>query len=189
MIDLAIQHVATQLNDALRSRFSVPDDLVVASSLMEPDGNVVPEVSNKIVVFLVNVERDTMPQRALPQSGAGRMVQTREPVFLNLLVMFAANFSGNNYREALKLLAGAIGVLQARPVFDRANSPGMDARFERITMEIENLNTAELSNLWGILGGRYLPSVLYRLRMVTIDDGQVTGQAPRVQRPDVAAQA
>jgi hypothetical protein len=189
MIDLAIQHVAAQLNDALRGRFAVPDDLVVASSLLEPDGNVVPEVSNKIVVFLVNVERDTMPLRALPQSGAGRLVQTREPVFLNLLVMFAANFSGNNYREALKLLAGTIGFLQARPVFDRANSPGLDARFERITMEIENLNTAELSNLWGILGSRYLPSVLYRLRMVTIDEGQVITQVPRVQRPDVAAQA
>jgi hypothetical protein len=74
-------------------------------------------------------------------------------------------------------------------VFDRANSPALDPRFERITMEIENLSTAELSNLWGILGSRYLPSVLYRLRMVTIDEGQVTGQAPRVLRPEIATQA
>jgi hypothetical protein len=189
MIDLALQHVAAQLNDALRRRFGVPDDLVVTCGLHEADGNAATDAANKLAVFLVNVERDTMPMRQLAASGAGRLVATREPVFLNLLVMFTANFGGSNYREALKLLAATIGFFQAHPVFDRASSPGLDARFERITLEIENLNTAQLSNLWGILGGRYLPSVLYRMRTVTIDEGQVTGQAPRVQRPEAVARA
>jgi hypothetical protein len=187
MIDLAIQHIATQLNESLRSRFGVAEDLVAMCSLLEPDGAAAPEAGNKMVVFLVNVERDTMPLRKPAAGGAGRMVTTREPVFLNLLLMFAANFGGNNYREALKLLSGTIGFFQAHPVFDGASSPGLDARFERLTLEIENLNTAELSNLWGILGSRYLPSVLYRLRVVTIDEGQVTGQPARVLRPETSA--
>ena len=84
--------------------------------------------------------------------------------------------------------AGTIGFFQAHPVFDRASAPELDARFERLTMEIENLNTTELSNLWGILGSRYLPSVLYRLRMVTIDEGQVVDQPLRVLRPEAALQ-
>lgn len=189
MIDIALQHVASQLNDALRRRFGVPEELAVLSGLQETDGGAVPDVANKLAVFLVNVERDTLPVRQGAASGFGRLVGTRAPVFLNLLVMFAANFSGSNYREALKLLSATVGFFQAHPVFDRSSSPGLDPRLEHMTLEIENLNTAELSNLWGILGSRYLPSVLYRIRMVTIDEGQVTAQSPRVLRPETAAQA
>jgi hypothetical protein len=177
MIDVAISHVAAQLNQALRGRFGVAEDLVVCSNLLEQDGGVVPEVANKMVAFLVNVERETLPWR--PPGGlthADRSVVTSAPVYLNLLVMFAANFGGRNYTEALKFLSATIGFFQSKPVFDHAGSPGLDSRFDKLTMEIENLNTAELSNLWGILSGKYLPSILYRMRMVTIDESHVTGQ-------------
>jgi hypothetical protein len=56
-------------------------------------------------------------------------------------------------------------------------------------VEIENLSIAELSNLWGILGSRYLPSMVYRLRMVVIDQQQVVEQTPRVLRPQTAVGA
>ena len=184
---MAIQFVAGQLNEQLRSRFNAPDDLVVASSLLELDGAPAHEAANKLVVFLVNVERDTLPYRNRAAAGGGaRLVVTRQPVYLNLLLMFAANFAGGHYREALKLLSATIGFFQARPVFDRANSPSLDERMEKLTVEIENLNTAELSNLWGVLGSRYLPSVLYRLRMVVMDEGQVLEQTPRVLHPQAA---
>jgi hypothetical protein len=187
MIDVAISHVAAQLNQSLRSRFGVAEDLVAISSLLEQDGSVVPEVANKVVAFLVNVERETLPYRVGGHSGgAGRSVVTNAPVYLNLLVMFAANFGGRNYAEALKFLSGTIGFFQARPAFDPQSSPGLDPRIDKLTLEIENLNTADLSNLWGIFGGKYLPSILYRMRMVTIDEGRVTGQDTPILRPRTA---
>jgi hypothetical protein len=190
MIDVAIQFVAGQLNESLRSRFGAPDDMVVASSLLELDGGPAHEAANKLVVFLVNVERDTMPYRSRASAGGGeRGVVTREPVYLNLLLMFAANFAGGHYREALKLLSATVGFFQARPVFDHASSPMLDERIEKLTVEIENLSIAELSNLWGILGSRYLPSMVYRLRMVVIDQQQVVEQTPRVLRPQTAVGA
>lgn len=186
MIDVAISHVAAQLNQSLRSRFGVAEDLVAISSLLEQDGSVVPEVTNKVVAFLVNVERETLPYRVGGHSGPGRSVVTNAPVYLNLLVMFAANFGGRNYAEALKFLSATIGFFQARPAFDPQSSPGLDPRIDKLTLEIENLNTADLSNLWGILGGKYLPSILYRMRMVTIDEGRVTGQDTPILRPQTA---
>lgn len=187
MIDVAISHIASRLNHSLRTRFGVPEDLVVTSNLLEQDGGVVPEVANKMVVFLVNVERESLPYRvAAPGAGAPRAVNTSAPVYLNLLVMFAANFSGHNYSEALKFLSGTIGFFQAKPVFEQHGSPGLDPRIERLTLEIENLNTAELSNLWGILSGKYLPSILYRVRMVTIDESHVTSQDTNIMRPQPA---
>ena len=187
MIDVAISHIAAQLNQSLRGRFGVAEDLVVTSNLLEQDGGVVPEVANKMVAFLVNVERETLPYRVGGNAGgAGRSVVTSAPVYLSLLVMFAANFGGRNYAEALKFLSGTIGFFQARPVFDQHSSPGLDPRIDKLTLEIENLSTAELSNLWGILSGKYLPSILYRIRMVTIDESQVIGQHTPILRPQAA---
>lgn len=190
MIETAITHVADQLNQSLRSRFGLAEDLVVTSNLLEQDGGVVPEVANKMVVFLVNIEREALSYRAAaPHAGASRSVVTSAPVALNLMVMFAANFSGRNYAEALKFLSGTIGFFQARPVFDHHNSPGLDSRIDKLALEIENLNTADLSNLWGILSGKYLPSILYRIRMVSIDEGQVISQNTPILRPHAAAMA
>ena len=81
-----------------------------------------------------------------------------------------------NYTQALKLVAHALRFFQAHPVFDRRSSPEMPAELERLVLDIENLGTQELSHLWGVLGGRYLPSVLYRMRTVVIIPEGVAGE-------------
>jgi hypothetical protein len=35
-----------------------------------------------------------------------------------------------------------------------------------------------MNNLWGILGSKYLPSVMYKLRMISISEEFVLGNAP-----------
>jgi len=41
-----------------------------------------------------------------------------------------------------------------------------------------NLNMQDLQNLWACTGGKYLPSAFYKARMLTIQDGWVTGRIP-----------
>jgi hypothetical protein len=41
-----------------------------------------------------------------------------------------------------------------------------------------------MSNIWGVLGGRYLPSVLYRVRMVAVGGDAVRERVPAVLAPD-----
>jgi hypothetical protein len=101
------------------------------------------------------------------------------------MVMFAANFSGSNYPEALKFLSSTVAFFQGRPLFNHQNTPELDRRIDKLTLEIENLSVSDLSNLWGMLSGKYLPSVLYRMRMVNIDANQLTAQIPRVAQPEV----
>ncbi len=184
MIAAAVAAIAAQLNQSLRRTFQVPEDLVVVSNLNEPDGAVVSQVPNKLVVFLVNIEKDSMPGHgSVAAHGTGRLGLTNAPVHLNLLLMFAATFSGANYAEALKFVSHTIAFFQSRPVFDPQNTPELDARIGKLVLDIENLSISDLSNLWGILGGSYMPSVLYRMRLLAIDAGQLTGQAPMVSRP------
>jgi hypothetical protein len=189
MIDVAISHIAAQLNQSLRRTLQVGEDLVVLSHLVEQDGTVAQNVASKLVVSLVSIERDTLAHRPAGHGGAspGRLAQRNEPIFLNLLVMFAANFAGTNYVEALKFISGTVAFFQGRPVLDHQNSPDLDPRIERLSMEIENLALSDLSNLWSVLSGKYLPSVLYRVRMVAVDAGYVAGQATRVAAPRITA--
>lgn len=191
MIAAAITGIAGQLNQSLRRSFKVGEDLVVVSNLTEPDGNLVSQVSNKLALFLVNLEKDTLPYRpsALSHANMGRAGLSQAPVHLNLMLMFAATFSGTNYPEALKFISHTIGFFQSRPLFDHQNTPELDPRIDKLMLDIENLGISDLSNLWGILGGKYMPSVLYRMRMVAIDSGQLSGQAPYVSQPQAGVSA
>ena len=59
-------------------------------------------------------------------------------------------------------------------MFDRNSSPDMeDKGIERLSIDMESLSVDGVSQLWGVLGGRYLPSVVYRIRTVAIDSGAV----------------
>ena len=41
-----------------------------------------------------------------------------------------------------------------------------------------------MNNLWAILGAKYLPSVVYKLRMVTLQQGWAQQRVPEVLNPD-----
>lgn len=185
MIDLALGVIVSQLNQGLRRAFAVREDLAVLSNLLEQDSTVGPQVENRLVVSLVNIERETLAQRE-PRAGSnpmGRVLMTPEPVHLTLSVMVAANYGGTNYAEGLKMISAAVGFFQSRPLFDHRNTPELDRRIERLALDIANLGVADLSNLWSILSGRYLPSVLYRVRMVSVDLSQVTATAGVIGQP------
>lgn len=162
---------------------------MVVSNLQELGGAPVVFSASKLALFLSGVERDTLAHRstATPITYANGVIQNASPVYLNLLVMCAANFSGSHYLEALKFLSGAIAYFQGNPVFDHQNTPGMDARLERLALNMENLSSQEMHSLWSIHGGRYLPSALFRVRMITLDSGAVRGRDPAIRQTETEA--
>lgn len=187
MIDRALEHLASHLNSHLRRNFRVVEDIAVVSNLHEAGGSAATAAANKIVLFLSGIERDTLAHRARAPHGAPGRGRLREvpPVYLNLLVMCAANFGGSQYPQALKYLSSAIAFFQANAVFDHQNTPDMDPRLERLILNIENIGSQDMHSLWSIHGGRYLPSTLYRVRLVTLDGEAIEAREPQVTRPRV----
>jgi len=180
VIGAAINHLAGQLNQQFRNNFQLVEDIVVVSTLIELDGSTAANAYNKIALTLVNIEKDSLPYRPnLASHGRDeRQIVHSSPLYLNLYLMMSANFGAGNYSEALKTISQAITFFQQQAVFDRQNSPGLDPRIEKLILEVENLKIPDLNNLWSLIGGRYLPSVFYKVRMIAVDAGAIIGQVP-----------
>ena len=60
MLEAAIGLIAAQLNQALRSAFQLSEGLVVVTSLVDVNGGAPVNATNKLVIFLANIERETV---------------------------------------------------------------------------------------------------------------------------------
>ena len=191
MIDAAISHISGQLNQFLKRSFDLNEDIVVVSNILEQDGNVAANVDNKLAMFLINVEKETVPYRFKNNvaTGLDRSVVSYPPIYLNLYLMIAGHFNGNNYPEALKFLSNTISFFQRHPVFDHENSPDLDSRIEKLILDIENLNIKDLSTLWSAITGKYLPSIIYKVRMVAFDSDDIRLRAPLIEEVQSSVQA
>ena len=186
MLDRTLSFLLTQLNDHLGTRYPSKEPHVVLSSLSTPEGTVPPDIANRVVLTLVNIEREgaagPAPQPSRMENGA--FVRMSPPLNLNLYVLITASF-GNNYAEALKLLSAVLGYFQGKPAFNAQSASTFPKGLERLTMEMVNLDVQGVNNLWGNLGVKYLPSVLYKARMFTLQEGWVAEQVPPISGIDV----
>jgi hypothetical protein len=183
-----MEHIAYRLNQHLKIRFELSEDIVVISNLVDHDGSVCAHINNRVVIFITNIEKETAMNLggAIPNTSS---FTTAKPIFLNLYVMVSANFTGTNYNESLKFISSVIGFFQAHPVFNHQNSPDLDKKIDKIILDIENVQTQDLSNMWGMFGAKYVPSILYKVRMITIDDQAEIARVNRTSDIDVIAKA
>ncbi len=186
VIFACITQIAALLNQYLKNTFDLSEDIVIVSNLVENDGSVVAQTNNKIVVFLANMEKDTMPQRQNSSAALSndRLSINSKPLYLNLSIVVAANFTGANYQESLKFISQVVSFFQKQPVFDHQNSPELDANIEKLILDIENVQRHDLSSMWSMFGAKYLPSIVYRVRMVTLDANAVQSRITKVQQPN-----
>lgn len=182
MIDATLGLIAAQLNQHLQGSGSAAADRVVLAELPWGHGEAAAEPTDQVSLFLAGVERDETGQRGpepLATSGLSRVLG-HASLRLDLLVLCAANFRPEAYLEALASLSRVVLFLQSKPMMDHHNTPEMDPRLERLTLAIENMNTQELNGLWRIHGGRYVPSVLYRVRVLGLGVPRISHQAPLI---------
>ncbi len=123
-----------------------------------------------ILISLINIEENRISRDPKNYIQSGSQIQLKNPaVHLNLTLLFTALTSVRGYEFALKNLQDVILFFQGKYVFDQINTPDMDPGIEKLIMEMVSLNTEQLDHIWSILGGKYFPSVVYKVRMITID--------------------
>ena len=174
MIHHAVGLISSRLNQHLRMRLGSPDDMVAVTSLTDHEGKPAAAARNRLALFLTDIAEETTARGLRPRaSSGGRIVVGPDPVHLNVFFMLCANFDPDNYMEALKVLSHAVQFFQANQILDRQSAPEMAEGLDQISCEINNLAEDTNSHLWGVHGGRYVPSVHYKMRLISIDSDSV----------------
>jgi hypothetical protein len=184
MIDKTLTFILEEINTLLSNRYQNSESPAVLSSLSNPDGTIPPAIENKIVLSLINVEREaaangsSWPMR-MEGNAFGRV---SPPLGMNLLVMVTACFQ-SNYAEGLKLLSAVVGLFQGKPSFTAQNTPGFPPGMDKLSVEMVNLSIQEINNVWSVLAGKYMPSVAYKIRMLVIQENWFAERIPAVTAP------
>ncbi|MCP5003927.1 MAG: DUF4255 domain-containing protein [Planctomycetes bacterium] len=186
MINIAVSRITKMLNQFLTRTFNLNEDIVVSSNIVELDGNVSDYINNKVVVTLVNIEKDTTPGIVPGQVdlSTGTRTKKHRPLYFNLFVLFSAHFPNKNYSEALKFLSCTISFFQMNPLFNHENTPDLDKNLIGLSLEIQNLDIRDLSSLWTIISSKYIPSILYKVRLITFDADEIMDTSPVTRTVD-----
>jgi hypothetical protein len=168
----AIQSTLELVRARLDSFFKVSDprteDWVILSNVVDHEGRPYEAAKDKIVVFLAGIQPETVigTHARTVNLGSSQFGTIPQPVYINLLVLFYANFYDKNYPDALGMISRTIGFFQQTPLFTRDTLPDLDPTIEKISLELVSLDVTQANYLMAMLGAKYLPSVLYRLRMI-----------------------
>lgn len=181
MIHNLLPTVGAELNGYFKSRFDIDEDRLILSNLINQDGSVAVEGSNKVVCSLVNVhEETTLKSTAGTSSFGGGFAASGPDIHVNLTVMFSAFFTGKNYVEALKFLSGVIYFFQSKPVFTTGNTPGLSSNIEKACFDLTSLSYHDLNSVFAMMGAKYMPTVIYRVRMLTFSSDNIEDTIPSI---------
>ncbi|UKB82428.1 DUF4255 domain-containing protein [Chryseobacterium sp. MEBOG06] len=127
-------------------------------------------LSDKVIITLLSVEEESTLknrsryQQVVVESQPTRYDKESAPAYLNLYVMIAANRS--MYNKGLLNISKVIEIFQANNVLEYIGSNQEDNFKFRI--ELHSIPFDQLSYIWGLLGGKIMPSVLYKISVIKI---------------------
>ncbi|WP_077000838.1 DUF4255 domain-containing protein [Variovorax sp. KK3] len=174
MIDTALEFVAEELNAHLRKRMGNELSTVDLGPVVDERGNWVgPMDTLRVTLFQIDEERvlrAQMPERTVV---AGREVMLPPPIKLNLVLLLSARYQ--QYAQALRTLSHTMAFFQARPVFTPADSPALPDNLERLSIDLVTYGPEQLNQMWTCLGAKHLPSAVYRVRLVALQDSEPIG--------------
>jgi hypothetical protein len=169
MIHLVVPSIVSSLNEFIRNELNLQEDMVLLTNPVDLKGNVNSQIDNKLCVFLQHLEEERIIKNGSYQTNGG----INPPMHFSLYLMFVSNFPDPNYLESLRYLSLVLEFFQGIRVFDRSNSPLLSLNVEKVSMEYVNLDFKELTNVWSLLGLKYMPSLLYKLKLLSFTNSLI----------------
>lgn len=181
MIKEAMTYVVQELNGYFHQVLSPKPvrELVSLSTIVDQNGEISVQDEATLICSLLNIEEEK-------KGGAtnGRN-DRRQPINLVLYTMISAYFPGKLTGEALGFLSMVIQYFDENPVFNTSISPGLDSGIHRMSWEIYNPDFMEVSNLWGAVGAKLMPSVIYKVRLLQVPKERLQSKVPVIQEIDI----
>lgn len=178
MINDALHIIVGLINDYIGV---IPDEVSLGNiSLIDAyQDTSATELSEKVIASVVNIEQEStlrnLPYRktVTGDDGMPKGVQQSPKIYLNIYVLFGANKSPANYDTALRRISQIIGFFQRNHTFTPENTPPLaPTGIHKLIFDLYSTSFEELNHLWSVNGGKYIPSVLYKMRMIAIQDAE-----------------
>jgi len=180
MLFKALSLISSQLNEFIEPLSGDKEVIIGNIALHElPDQN---QLKDKIIISLINLEEEaTLKNYSHNKKNGGNVSYFHSPVHLNLHLLFTANYP-QAYDTALIRLSSIIRFFQHRNSFDIQSAQPLPDTVDitdpddiemLLKIELCTLTFEQINYLWGTLGGKQMPFVLYKARLVTIRENRI----------------
>jgi len=175
MIYEALQIISEQLDNYLSSEGLSNLVKLENIALLESSSENADNIKGKVVLTLLNLEEESALKNT-PNFKVrnGKTEYKNPPVNLNLFLLISANC--DTYDKSLRCISKTIQFFQGKKVFTSTNTVynRTNVAFDvldyfKFNLEIYTLSFEQLNYVWGTLGGRQLPSVVYKIQLLEIE--------------------
>ena len=174
MISKALQFTNTSLNQFLKNKFGLSDDVVITNRIIDQNGTVPVENQNKVIISIVHVGQETVKSFYNRNNRMTNGNYENKPIGerYNIYILIAPNFE--EYNETLKFLNASIQFFQINGALDANTSSTIPKGITRLEFEFEKGDGyLQMHNLWSALGAKYQPSVIYKMKLISIASNEV----------------
>lgn len=189
MIFEVIQIISEQVNNYLAeiglAKSVVPENIAFLESQKDDPENL---LKNAVALTVINLAEEAtlknFPNHSVENT---KTIYKNSIINLNLYILFSANRDSyvNSLMDISKIIEFFQGkrlFTQANTIFNRSTSVMSNVEDFRFTVELYTPTFEELNYIWGTLGGKQLPSALYKVSMIQIErniaqaEGQLIGE-------------
>lgn len=202
MIRTALEFIKKELDAYIAEREQDPAQysvghIVDLKPVALPNGTINITDTTHISLMLAGVEEERREGKRpyyVPTADK-QFLKLNPPVELDLFMLFAAHNS--NYETALRDLSDVVAFFQANYIFDEQKYPSLNSSvsdpvnkswqlIERLSFKLHALSFEQQNNLWSMLGTKYIPSVLYKVNMLTVFDNKAKEKTPAITEFKIA---
>ncbi|MCB2182635.1 MAG: DUF4255 domain-containing protein [Desulfobulbaceae bacterium] len=172
LLEKPLQFIESSLNNylRLRNRGTGHDTYLELTDIVDDQGKFAVAQST-VGMSLINIEEEKVNRaqlREVIRGEDGAVGYANPEIRLQLHLLFVANFKDHD--DSVKNISAVISFFQSNNVFTPAKHPELDENIEKIVFELGSYGFEQLSYIWGILGTNYRPSVIYKMRLITIQE-------------------
>ncbi len=183
LIHKALTFTCTQLDKYVKAKLGElnGEKRVKLTNLVKQDGTVDHLPQNTVLCSLINVEQEKVANREPYKmiKDGDTFSRRNADLNLNLYLLFVTYF--NDYEEDLKFLSHVVTFFQDHNVFIPDGSeviqpPG------KLIFELYTPNFEQINQLWGALGAKYAPSVIYKMKILSIESSVEMEEVESIRR-------
>jgi hypothetical protein len=181
MIHQSLQFTNKLLGQFLKNRFGLNEDKTVLNYLIEPSGTLPKENQNKVVLSLINIEKETNQpfyiRNQKLENGSYSNFNPTEKYNIDLLI--SSNF--DDYNESLKFLDAIIVFFQINNYLDASSSSSLPNGLNRLEFEYEKISYHQMHSLWTAMAAKYQPSIIYKMKLIKVQAHETIEIIPAVK--------